>query len=46
MGTGERLNIGFGEDSWQTADNGNDMQWNPTTRFATNLGAPVFGGQH
>lgn len=46
MGTGERLNIGFGEDSWQTADNGRDMQWNPTERISTNLNAPVFGGEH
>ncbi len=46
MGTGERLNIGFGEDSFLNGDNGNDMQWNPTATFATNLGAPRFGGQH
>ena len=24
------LNIIFSEDSWQTSENGADMQWNPT----------------
>ena len=33
--TGERLNIVFAEDSWLTSDNGNDMQWNPTSNIVT-----------
>lgn len=31
--TGERLNIVFGEDSYDTKNNGNDMKWNPTSDF-------------
>lgn len=30
--TGERLNICFGEESFNVDDNGNDMIWNPTNR--------------
>tara|TARA_B100000767_G_scaffold265557_1_gene281747 strand:- start:1198 stop:5430 length:4233 start_codon:yes stop_codon:yes gene_type:complete len=33
--TGERLNIIFAEDSWQTSENGNDMLWNPTAKIST-----------
>ena len=33
--TGERLNIIFSEDSWQTSENGRDMKWNPTGRLIT-----------
>ena len=44
--TGERLNMMFGEDSWLQTDNGRDMIWNPTTRYFTNMGVPVFGGKH
>jgi hypothetical protein len=33
--TGERLNIIFAEDSWQTSENGTDMIWNPTAKIAT-----------
>jgi len=33
--TGERLNIIFAEDSWQTSENGTDMIWNPTSEIAT-----------
>ena len=33
--TGERLNIIFSEDSWQTSENGNDMIWNPTSNIVT-----------
>jgi hypothetical protein len=33
--TGERLNIIFSEDSWQTSENGNDMVWNPTGKLLT-----------
>lgn len=43
--TGERLNMAFGEDSYQKENNGNDMIWNPTS--STN--APysyAMGGKH
>jgi hypothetical protein len=33
VGTGERLNMAFGEDSWLGADNGNDMIFNPSSRI-------------
>jgi hypothetical protein len=33
--SGERLNIIFSEDSWQTSENGNDMIWNPTGKLTT-----------
>jgi len=39
--TGERLNIIFAEDSWQTSENGTDMIWNPTAKIATES-IPVF----
>ena len=29
--TGKRLNIIFGEDSWLSGENGDDMLWNPTS---------------
>ncbi len=43
--TGERLNMAFGEDSYQKENNGNDMKWNPTS----NVNTPypyAFGGKH
>jgi hypothetical protein len=43
--TGERLNMAFGEDSYQKENNGNDMLWNPTA----SLNSPypyAFGGKH
>lgn len=43
--TGERLNMAFGEDSYQKENNGNDMLWNPTA----NANFPYsysFGGKH
>lgn len=43
--TGERLNIFFGEDSYQRSDNGGDMLWNPTNTELS-AGGPVFGGRH
>jgi len=46
LGTGERLNMAFGEDSWLVGENGRDMIWNPSSRLFTNNGAPLFGGQH
>lgn len=52
--TGERLNIAFGEDSYQnngnvpSANNGGDMIWNPTANAANfQSGYPyTFGGRH
>lgn len=44
--TGERLNMMFGENSWDVADNGRDMLWNPTSRLTTAGLQPVFGGMH
>jgi hypothetical protein len=47
VGTGERLNMAFGEDSYLAADNGRDMIWNPSPRIFTQpLFSEVFGGQH
>lgn len=43
--TGERLNIMFGEDSYQAANNGNDMIWNPTGNYGSAT-SPVIGGKH
>lgn len=43
--TGERLNMAFGEDSYQKENNGNDMIWNPTS----NVNSPfsyAMGGKH
>ena len=42
--TGERLNIIFSEDSWQTSENGNDMIWNPTGKLTTDE-VPFYDGQ-
>lgn len=43
--TGERLNLAFGEDSYQIENNGDDMLWNPTANF--NSPFPfAFGGKH
>ena len=44
--TGERLNMAFSEDTYLGGENGNDMVWNPTSTFFTNLGEPRFGGKH
>lgn len=44
--TGERLNMAFGENSWLPAENGRDMQWNPTDRLYTSTGQTLFGGMH
>lgn len=46
LGTGERLNMAFGEDSWLAVDNGRDMKFNPTSKLYSNLGDPIFGGKH
>lgn len=45
--TGERLNMGFSEDSWLGNENGNDMLWNPTNKVAEELfGELRMGGKH
>lgn len=44
--TGERLNIGFGEDSYYTSENGADMLFNPTSTVYNTSGDTVFGGKH
>lgn len=51
--TGERLNIAFGEDSYQnnanslSPNNGGDMMWNPTTQVSQgNNYQYAFGGRH
>jgi hypothetical protein len=45
--TGERLNIVFGEDSHLINDNGNDMLFNPTSRYYnSSFDTAVFGGKH
>ena len=50
LGTGERLNMAFGEDSWLSADNGKDMLWNPSPNIygtgGGGGGAIYAGGQH
>lgn len=51
--TGQRLNIVFGEDSYLSGDNGNDMIWNPSSGQSSYLngfnpydGSIIFGGKH
>jgi hypothetical protein len=49
--TGERLNMAFGEDSFNKTDNGGDMIWNPTSSImdltsSAKYGNPIFGGKH
>ena len=44
--TGERLNIGFGEDSYHPTENGADMLFNPTSTIYDTSGDTVFGGKH
>lgn len=44
--TGERLNIVFGEDSWNYDDNGNDLIWNPTSRKIGSAYPYALGGRH
>jgi len=43
--TGERLNIVYGENSIDGANNGTDMKWNPTSNVYDGA-TPVFGGMH
>nr|MBP6315616.1 hypothetical protein [Chitinophagaceae bacterium] len=44
--TGERLNVYFGESSFNTEDNGRDLIWNPTTRNITEGDKIKWGGKH
>jgi hypothetical protein len=44
--TGERMNMAFGEDSYNFKDNGNDMLWNPTSQFNNQEYPNAFGGRH
>ncbi|MES2513404.1 MAG: hypothetical protein V4580_04640 [Bacteroidota bacterium] len=44
--TGERLNIAFGEDSYQINNNGDDMMWNPTNSVSEQTYRYAFGGRH
>jgi len=44
--TGERFNIGFGEDSRMLAHNGRDMKWNPTSTWIDASGNLINGGKH
>lgn len=44
--TGERLNIGYGENSFWGGGIGQDMKWNPNDQFFTNSGNPFFGAGH
>ena len=46
INTGVRLNMGFAENSWLATENGDDMLWNPTSRYANSTGNPIFGGMH
>jgi len=46
-GTGQRLNIVFGEDSYLSSDNGADMIWNPSSNiFSVYDNSILFGGKH
>jgi hypothetical protein len=48
--TGERLNIAFGENSSDVANNGTDLLWNPTSTYVDFTNFPtmdtVVGGRH
>lgn len=44
--TGERLNIAFGEDSYQVNNNGDDMMWNPNHVVSEQTYRYAFGGRH
>jgi len=46
VGTGRRLNMAYGENSFLAGENGADMLWNPTSNITTSTGSPLFGGQH
>ncbi|MCB9233809.1 MAG: T9SS type A sorting domain-containing protein [Bacteroidia bacterium] len=44
INTGQRLNIFFGESSWDKLNNGDDMLWNPTSDRGSSL--ERVGGRH
>jgi hypothetical protein len=47
--TGERLNIGFAENSstlFANSERGRDMKWNPTSNITNAAGDTVLGGMH
>lgn len=44
--TGERLNIGYGENSFWGGTIGRDMQWNPNDQMFTSTGGAFYGGGH
>ncbi|MBK7269959.1 MAG: T9SS type A sorting domain-containing protein [Flavobacteriales bacterium] len=46
MGSGERLNMAFGEASFWGGARGRDMIWNPSDSLVSGLGSPILGGQH
>ena len=43
--TGQRLHMGFGENSFLGSDNGKDMKWNPSSVLYDASGNPHMGGQ-
>lgn len=43
VNTGERLNVFFAESSWDFANRGNDMVWNPTSQFGADNQPPLGG---
>ncbi|MFM2375277.1 MAG: hypothetical protein RLZZ165_374 [Bacteroidota bacterium] len=45
VNTGRRLNIFFGENSWDRDNNGTDMLWNPTSSIGSAEGT-IAGGRH
>jgi hypothetical protein len=44
VNTGRRLNVFFGENSWDKRNNGADMVWNPTSSFGSS--GSDAGGRH
>lgn len=44
VNTGQRLNVFFGESEWDADNDGDDMLWNPTANFGSNL--DKVGGRH
>lgn len=44
VNTGRRLNIFFGESSWDKKNDGDDMHWNPTSDFGP--AGDLAGGRH
>lgn len=46
VANGKRLNMAFGENSWLTGDNGDDMIWNPSSNLVSSTGIPLLGGMH